>query len=238
MICSFADGVLWQLLPTLCEEVFWFDRSLNKMTAGDWAGWAQFLGAMLAIGFAWTQARQGEKRRILEEGRQKVINYEIAEDMFRRISDSVYKAANAVKSGVEKPFFAGDVLSEAKSSLDMLDKLVMSPLPSREAAIDVQMMRILGFHAYSQLARAKAVVSVPESGVFGILLAPLSDVQDYAYMERGETGPLDVCIVQKYRRWRKAERPDMGIFEEDYAVVEAFDFEERPFYGEPPIFKK
>ncbi|WP_310203222.1 hypothetical protein [Ancylobacter sp. 3268] len=191
------------------------------MSAGDLSGWAQAVGAILAIWAAWWQGQRSDRKRLDAEAEQKKINYEIAEDMFRRISNSLYEAAKMIKDGYGSLYFAGDSLSEVRSSLSMLDILVMAPLPGKEAAIDVQTMRTLGFYAQTQLTRARIAIEQrsPRDDVVKMLIIPLGEVQPYAYIPRDRCGPRNPKDLTELGSRRNSSAPDLSIFDQEIAEL-------------------
>ena len=182
---------------------------LSKAESGDIAAWAQFFGAMGAIWFAWRQAgkdgraREAEAKAAIEaEARQCVINYEIAEDLFRTIVRQQFNASRAIMLNRGKIYFDADIVHYVDSTLSMLDSIVSSPLPNNVCAIDVQQMR-----HYAYISRARIIMARDRYGHISnerclkLLVVDLSRHLDYAYMGRNEAGPIVDVDKVRHGRW-------------------------------------
>lgn len=183
------------------------------MDAGDWAGWAQFGGAMLAIGFAWWQAGRDTRLRDRQDEQRQLVNYKIAEDMFRRITDQVHVAAKEVKRGRGIPYFRGNPVASMDETIKIISHLLVSPLPSRNAAIDVQMMHVISLDIREQLILAQRSANEAECRHHLYYLISLwTETKEYAYRERDKDGPKQKEDLKRYRRWRSGEPPDKTVF--------------------------
>ncbi|MCB4770204.1 hypothetical protein LGR54_16430 [Ancylobacter sp. Lp-2] len=197
------------------------------MSSGDVAAWMQFLGAMLAIAFAWWQARRDGRVREAEarasaeaERMQRIINYRIAEDLFRIVVRQQFDAAVAIMNDRGSNFFNGDIISYIDATLKKLDDIILALLPNSNCAIDVQQMRHYAYASRAQVVMAGEVHGVAEkSACLKSLLNNLSTHIDYAFIDRGDEGPRvdkDHEIRARWR-WRKGINP--GGLREAYRIA-------------------
>lgn len=234
---SLIGDPIWPVLHHIAGSVgaavghVW--SGIVNMDAGDWAGWAQFAGAMLALGVSiWLARRDGQERaRQAAEAAQaqkqrEFINYKIAEDLFRIVMRHRYNAFLAMINGKAKMFFDGQISHYTDSNLDILDVLVRSPLPSRRAAIDVQMMRDYAFTSRSLISFAEARYEGREPVALRALLDGLKLHLDYAYLDRTPNGPAvdDEWLARHHGRWAVQSAPDMEPLKAWYKKFE-LDFD-------------
>ncbi|QFR32238.1 hypothetical protein [Ancylobacter sp. TS-1] len=192
-----------------------FDFSATK--SGDVAAWLQFLGAMGAIWFAWNRASQDGLEREREKAqatkaadRQKLINYQIAEDMHRRCVEVLFLFARNIKLGSPKLFLAGDAISEIDKIIEIIDSILISPLPSRNAAIDTPVMRQHAFAIRNVYGRAVEHISnSKDEEAFAEIAEAIPLLVKYAYTDRNEHGPVDIDSLKIFKRWRGASRPNL-----------------------------
>jgi hypothetical protein len=115
---------------------------------------------LAALTFSIWLAARDSRIRNREDVSSRRINYKIAQDTFKDVCDLVHTADTAISEGSYdgKRFFSGAIDVRLLKNIDVLQHVVLSPLPSSYAAKDVQRMRILAFDALAAVERAESVL--------------------------------------------------------------------------------
>jgi hypothetical protein len=137
MMSSVIGDPFWPLLAHL-------GRGIASMDAGDWAGWAQFVGAMGAIYVTRQLASKSERDRKEAERRAAVLNYKICVDVFTELLIEAENAAEVAQGrGDRTQYTSKNPVSRIGRKIDVLHETVFQPLPSARAAQELAEMRRL-----------------------------------------------------------------------------------------------
>ncbi|MDQ0301395.1 hypothetical protein [Ancylobacter polymorphus] len=212
--------VLHHIAGTVGAAVGHVWSGIVNMDAGDWAGWAQAVGAVIAIivafqqGHADTRARLEDRVRAEAEDRNhRVINYEIAADIFKSIAEQASDFIAFVQQGHLRMHRSSDPLFSLNSSLSLLDRLMVERLPSTNAAIDVQTMRLIGYSIRSdmQLMFNEAKHLRDKSLVPQQMVDVVAEAIELANVARGDDGPINMAHFRdQFEYWRRAPIPVLG----------------------------
>jgi hypothetical protein len=189
------------------------------MDAGDWAGWAQFLGATIAIIVTWWLAsRESRRQRALQaeasnkDARDRIIQYDIAQDVMKDIVEMMFNVAVNIKGGVDAPLFWREMVKKMDSDIAILDKMALVPLPTDAAAINVQNMRTNSYVIRASINDAvNHYMEGNKDSALAILKDSLEVMQPFAFMKRTESAPSDIGYIDQLYDARKHRSIDPKV---------------------------
>lgn len=199
----------WLIISAIAALIAWLSREVwlpvSLEVWGPWwnhfwalndaeqASWVQAIGGILAIVATAILAGYGELSRRSQERRQAIIHYKIAGDIFRDITMSIEDAKSIANTvGPDACFNHVNAILSHKlpRNIEILQQIVMSPLPNSEAAKDVQVMRSLSLNVIEQIQILATKRPMPNPDdmrdAFELLL---TNVRPHRDKQRCDTGP-------------------------------------------------